>query len=178
MTRKTDFIFTGAAGSCLSERDPVPLRVHRGWGRGQFSYSWRCRFLMILTITTARSTETAVCHDLFPAKNTQVISAAPYYDGCCPSPCAEGSLGAALCLWGCCPVQQSLEAFSCCKTWILQLFFWFCLKRSRVVSFGAGFSVCYFSRSARPAEKSRYSRRLRCIAAAIFLRTIPFLLTV
>ena len=86
----------------------------------------------------------------------------------------KGLLGAALCPRG---------AVLCSRAWSkhfpaanmdpLQPFL-VLLKRSRVVSFGAGFSVCYFSRSARPAEKSRYSQAAlhRC---RDFLRTIPFL---
>ena len=47
-------------------------------------------------------------------------------------------------------------------------------ERSSVVSFGAGFFVCYFSLAARRAEKGRYAQAaLYCCRD--FLRTVPFL---
>jgi len=100
--QKADFIFTGAAGSCISERGPVPLRRTVAGAVGNFRICGAIRFSDDLQLLRppAHSTGTAVCHGLFPAKNTQAVSAAPYYDGCCPAPCAEGAPGTALCPWG------------------------------------------------------------------------------
>ena len=101
----------------------------------------------------AHSTGSAVCHGLFLSKNTQVVSAAPYYDGCCPAPCAEGAPGTALCPWGAVLCSAACgKHFSPANLDSLQPFL-VLPERSSVVSFAAGFSVCNLSLASRRAEK-------------------------
>ena len=175
--QKADLIFAGAAGSRISERGALPLRGTVAGAVGDHGIRGAVRFFDDLQLLRppAHSTGTAVCHDLFPAKNTQVISAAPYYDGCCPSPCAEGSLGAALCPWDAVLCSRACDKhFPAANMDPLQPFL-VLPERSRVVSFVAGFFVCYFYLAARRAEKGRYTKTaLNCCRD--FLRTIPFLL--
>ena len=174
--QKADLIFAGAAGSRISERSPLPLRGTVAGAVGDHGIRGAVRFSDDLQLLRppAHSTGTAVCHGLFPAKNTQAVSAAPYYDGCCPAPCAEGAPGTALCPWGAVLCSAACgKHFSPANLDSLQPFL-VLPERSSVVSFGAGFSVCYFSLSARHTEKGRYSQTaLHCCRD--FLRTVLFL---
>ena len=167
----------GLRAVAFLKRGPVPLRRTVAGAVGNFRICGAVRFSDDLQLLRppAHSTWTAVCHGLFPAKNTQAVSAAPYYDGCCPAPCAEGAPGAALCPWGAVLCSAAcVKHFSPANLDSLQPFL-VLSERSSVVSFGAGFSVCNLSLAARRAEKGRYSQTtLHCCRD--FLRTMLFLL--
>ena len=90
-----------------------------------------------------------------PAKNTQAVPAAPYYDGCCPVIGAEGASGAALC-----PRGALLCSAACCKHFSAANMdpvqpFLVLSERSGVVSFGTGFSICHLPPASRRTEKGR-----------------------
>lgn len=177
--QKADIIFTGAAGSRISERGAVPLWGTVAGAVGNFRIRGAVRFSDDLQLLRppAHSTGSAVCHGLFLSKNTQVVSAAPYYDGCCPALCAEGASGAALCPWSAVLCSAACDKhFPAANMDPLQPFLVLSERRS-VVSFGAGFSVCYFPWLLAVLKKAD-ARRLRCIAAAIFCAQCLFSLVI
>ena len=153
--QKADLIFAGAAGSRISERSSLPLRGAVAGPVGDHGIRGAVRFSDDLQLLRppAHSTRAAVCHGLFSAKNTQAVSAAPYYDGCCPVIGAEGASGAALC-----PRGALLCSAACCKHFSaanMDSFQPFLVlpERSGMVSFGTGFSVCHLPPASRRTEK-------------------------
>ena len=179
--QKADIIFTGAAGSRISERGAVPLWGTVAGAVGNFRIRGAVRFSDDLQLLRppAHSTGSAVCHGLFLSKNTQVVSAAPYYDGCCPALCAEGASGAALCPWSavlCCAAQLVVSIFLL-QTWIPSSRFWFCLNGVAWYLSVQAFLYAIFPWLLAVLKKAD-ARRLRCIAAAIFCAQCLFSLVI
>ena len=174
--QKADLIFTGAAGSRISERGALPLRGTVAGAVGDHGIRGAVRFSDDLQLLrpSPHSTGTAVCHSLFSAKNTQAVPAAPYYDGCRVVICAEGASGAALCPRGALLCGAACgEHFSAANMDPLQPFL-VLPERSGVVSFGTGFSVCHLSSASHRTEKGG------CPQAALhcrrgLLRAVSFL---